>query len=62
MVPIPKEKSVVSLKWIYKKKHADDGSIEKYRAIFVASGFSQKEDIDDGRNSLSWQDIPRSGV
>ena len=33
-------KSVVSLKWIYKIKHATDGSIEKYKARFVARGIS----------------------
>jgi hypothetical protein len=32
----PKEKSIVSSKWIFKTKHAADGSIEKYKAIFVA--------------------------
>ena len=42
----PENKSVVSSKWIYKIKHAIDGSIEKYKAIFVARGFSQKEGID----------------
>ena len=36
VVPRPKEKSVVSSKWIYKTKHAVDDSIEKYKAIFVA--------------------------
>ena len=38
-------KSVVTSKWIYKIKHVVDGSIEKYKARFVAQGFSQKEGI-----------------
>ena len=42
----PAEKSIVSSKWIFKLKHAADGSIEKYKARFVARGFSQKEGID----------------
>jgi hypothetical protein len=46
VVPRPKDKSIVSSKWIYKMKHAVDGSIEKYKARFVTQGFSQKEGID----------------
>jgi hypothetical protein len=46
IVPIPKSKDVVSSKWIFKIKHVVDGSIEKYKARFVARGFSQKEGID----------------
>jgi hypothetical protein len=42
IVPRPKDKSVVSSKWIYKIKHATYGSIDKYKAIFVARGFSKK--------------------
>ena len=45
IVPKPKGKSVVSSKWIYKIKNVADGSIEKYKARFVARGFSQKEGI-----------------
>jgi hypothetical protein len=37
---------VVSSKWLFKIKHVVDGSIEKYKARFVARGFSQKEGID----------------
>jgi hypothetical protein len=33
----------VTSKWISKIKHVADGIIGKYKAIFVARGFSQKE-------------------
>ena len=46
IVPRPKGKSIVTSNWIYKIKHAADGSIEKYKERFVARGFSQKEGID----------------
>jgi hypothetical protein len=46
IVPRPKNKDVVSSKWLYKIKHATDGSIEKHKVRFVAYGFSQKEGID----------------
>ena len=45
IVPKPKNKSVVSSKWIYKINHVADGCIEKYKARFVDRGFSQKEGI-----------------
>jgi hypothetical protein len=46
IVPKPKNKDVVSSKWLYKIKHVSYGSIEKHKARFVARGFSQKEGID----------------
>jgi hypothetical protein len=46
IVPRPKNKDVVSSKWLFKIKHAADRSIEKYKARFVARGFYQKEGID----------------
>jgi hypothetical protein len=46
IVPKLKSKDVVSSRWLFKIKHVVDGSIEKYKARFVACGFSQKEGID----------------
>ena len=46
IVPRPEGKSVVGSRWIYKVKQAVDGSVEKYKARFVAQGFSQIEGID----------------
>jgi hypothetical protein len=42
----PKGKFVLTSKWIYKIKHVANGSVEKYKAIFVARGFSRVEGID----------------
>jgi hypothetical protein len=46
IVPRPKEELVVTSKWVYKIKHAADGRVDKYKARFVARGFSQKEGED----------------
>ena len=44
VVPRLEGKSVVTSKWIYKIKHAADGSIEKYKARFVAHGSHRKKE------------------
>ena len=46
VVPRPEGKSIVTYKWLYKIKYVADGSIEKYKARFVARGFSQIEGVD----------------
>ena len=46
VVSRPEGKSVVTSRWLYKIKHAADGSIEKFKARFVARGFSQVEGVD----------------
>ena len=40
VVPRPQGKKVVGSRWIYKVKHATDGSMEKYKVHFMAKGFS----------------------
>ena len=40
IVPRLVDKSVVGSRWIYKVKHVVDGNAEKYKARFVAQGFS----------------------
>ena len=40
IVPRPKDKSVVSSKWIFKTKHSADGSIENSKEIFIAHELS----------------------
>ena len=42
----PEGKSMVTSRWLYKLKHVADGSIEKYKARFMARGFSQVEGVD----------------
>ena len=46
VVPRPQGKKVLGSRCIYKVKHATDGSVEKYKARFVAKGSSQKQGID----------------
>jgi hypothetical protein len=46
IVPKSKNKDGVSYIWLFKIKHVVDGSIDKYKARFVARVFSQKEGID----------------
>ena len=46
IVPKPERKSVVTSRWPYNINHAAYGSVDKFKARFVAQGFSQKEGID----------------
>ena len=41
----PKGKLVVTSRWFYKIENATNGSIEKYKACFVAWGLSQAEGV-----------------
>ena len=52
VVPRLEGKSMVTSRWLYKIKYVVDGSIENYKARFVARGFSQVEGVDMMRPSL----------
>lgn len=43
---IPLGKKPIGCKWVYKVKYKLDGTLDKYKAWFVAKGFSQRESID----------------
>ena len=46
LVKLPKEKEVIGLKWIYKTKYNEDGSVQKHKARLVAKGYSQQPGVD----------------
>jgi hypothetical protein len=46
LVKVTDSKNVISGKWVFKIKLNEDGSISRYKARWVARGFSQKEGID----------------
>ena len=46
LVYVPKDKDVISVKWIYKTKQDADVNVQKQKARMVAREFTQKPDID----------------
>ena len=42
VVPRLEDKAIVTLKWLFKINHGSDGSVEKFKARFIARGFSKK--------------------
>lgn len=46
LVPLPKGKSTVGCKWVYKIKYHANGEIERYKARLVAKGYTQAEGVD----------------
>ena len=46
IVPILKGKSMVNSRWLFKIKHVAYGSINNFKARFMARGFSKREGVD----------------
>ncbi|KAK2993389.1 hypothetical protein RJ640_000711 [Escallonia rubra] len=46
LVDKPNDKEIIGLKWVYKTKLNEDGSLQKYKVRFVAKGFAQQPKID----------------
>ena len=40
LVDVPKDKDVISVKWIYKTRQDADGNVEKQKTRLVARGFT----------------------
>jgi len=46
LVDLPEGKDAIGLKWVYKTKYNEDGSVQRYKARLVAKGYSQQLDVD----------------
>ncbi|KAK9912324.1 hypothetical protein M0R45_036192 [Rubus argutus] len=45
-VPPNPSQNLVGCKWVFRVKHKQDGSVERYRARLVAKGFHQQQGLD----------------
>jgi histone deacetylase 1/2 len=46
LVPLPKGRKAIGSRWLYKIKRLADGTVERYKARWVAKGYTQRFGID----------------
>jgi len=46
LVPRPKDKKILSNRWVFKTKLNQEGKVEKFKARLVVRGHTQKEGVD----------------
>jgi hypothetical protein len=46
LVSHPSGKQLIGCRWVYKIKHRSVGTIERYKTLLVAKGYTQLEGID----------------
>ena len=46
LVPPPEEKNIVGSRWVFKVKHDENGSVNRFKPRLVAQGYSQVKGVD----------------
>ncbi|KAL6129804.1 hypothetical protein ACLB2K_073153 [Fragaria x ananassa] len=46
LTSLPKGKTAIGVKWVYKTKYKPNGDVDRYKARLVAKGHKQKSGID----------------
>ena len=46
LVELPAGRKAIGCKWVFKLKHAEDGTVKQFKARLVAKGYVQKYSID----------------
>ena len=50
---LPLGRKSIRCKWVFKIKHSEDGSVEKFKGRLVANGFAEKYGVDYDETFLS---------